>query len=116
MRAPVLSEGNLEGIKREQGAARTTEGDLSAYPVCDVLGSKALRIREELALQLLGENRSRGLADGAALALERDLCNALGFVYLEIEREDVAAAGIAPAHRDVGVFYLPSVARVLVVV
>jgi hypothetical protein len=91
--APVLSEGDLEGMKGEQGAARTGEHHFASHPAHNIFRGEGFGIRERLALQLFGENRSRGLADGAALALKRDLRNALGFVYLEIEREDVAAAG-----------------------
>src|SRR6266540_2952753 len=98
----ILNDGGLERAKRQRRAARARADDLAAQLVDHIVEVHLVDLGERPALDHLGQDRRGGLADRAAAALERQALNPVaGVVDLEIDRHDVAAAGVAARHRHI---------------
>ncbi|MNL52148.1 hypothetical protein D3C87_1752980 [compost metagenome] len=93
--------------------ARGLGGDLAGGQVAELL-DQALGLRDGLALDVGRHHRGRGLADGARVAGEGDLLDAIA-LHVEGERDVVAAHRVVAFGLAVGVLHRPEVAGLLVV-
>src|SRR5581483_11309658 len=75
-----------------------------------------LHFIEGLAQDLLAQDRSGGLADGAAFALETHVFDPLAIADLQVRGDDVAAARVAALHRHRCVGHRPAMPGMLVMI
>ena len=71
----LVGQGVGHRVEREQGALEAGRADLDADQVEQVVGRHLLDLLDRLALDLVGQQRGAGLADGAAPAGEGDLAH-----------------------------------------
>src|SRR5215213_4686260 len=108
-----LVDRGLGGAERESGAADAALDHVLTHFLDHRFGAELLHLVQGHTLDHLGDDRAACLADGAALAFERCLLDATVVVDLEVNGDQVAAAGIAAAELDVGVVHAAFVPRVL---
>src|SRR4029079_1882634 len=91
--APGPPEGALRRLEREQRALHAGRADLDPEKLEHVVRRHARRLVERLALDLVGEERCRRLADRAAPAGEADRRD-LAVAHPQLQRDPVATQGI----------------------
>src|SRR6187200_2755474 len=89
----AIAHGGLQCLEREHRALHACRADLDAKVVEHVDLAQLRDFVEGLALDVVGEHRSRRLADRAASARELDVLNVARFVDAEHQRDAVATEG-----------------------
>src|SRR6185295_16227613 len=84
-------------------AADPAHDNVLAHEVDDFVVTHGLELLDGLAFGHLGDDRSAGLANRAALPFEVDACDAVVGADVDVERDDVAAVGVAATDHDVRV-------------
>ncbi len=106
----------LRRIQPQRRALEPGAGDLAAQDVQDDIGRSGLDIGQGFPGEHLGDDGARGLADGASLALERDVGDASVAIYPQVESDNVTAAGVAALLYDRCVCQRPVVSWALIVI
>src|SRR5215203_5605015 len=115
----VLADRGLQRAETEGRAPRTRGDDLAAelFNHLVVVHLEDLIHGQVAAVDLLQNHAARRHADGAALAHVGGVLYVMLVVgALEVHRDYVPTAGIAPRHRHVGVLQRPPMPRLLIVI
>jgi hypothetical protein len=113
---PRLGDGLLKGLPAEQPTFHARRREGNAEQLDDVGRSELPDLIERGPLDAVGQERRRGLADDAAVAVETDFTNPSVVAHTQLEMDLVATERVVQLHHAVGGVEVAAVRRGVVMV